>query len=473
MKLIAYVIKITAITFLSLLPLVNASNLDQLQQLEDRREDAFISSDCLHIEELTRQISEIISEKKILSENDTAKCLNSILRTRHLFPGKANMISDFYGIDTFLSDFEFLHTSSPSLDNTLALIIVSDTVADLSCVDPDFYMEIQSVAKGNSSQYLKTKVLDELRNSDLNKVYLNSVKKEVRSLMSDDFIIKKICEMECNFPPIITFKNLYEDIMVTPYHCNNEIVGVGQYSYWPSRSLTINERKDFQKNLCNNNFSKYFKPLSLTMISIDRESIADYKFLENRVGSFCHYIARPFLEFDPIEFLLINDNLSGFPYNRDSIKKVREYYLNTTTTRVAYTEEDFRYYAEQGITSAQNEYANILFNKRVVDSSILDSLIASYFRRAANQGNIFSMYNIGMLYEEGIGVAKNYEKAIDWYKSSAQLGLSDSQYRLGVIYQGGIGVPRSDLEAVKWYRLAAQQGHRESQCKLGRIYEYS
>ena len=37
---------------------------------------------------------------------------------------------------------------------------------------------------------------------------------------------------------------------------------------------------------------------------------------------------------------------------------------------------------------------------------------------------------------------------------------------LGLMYEEGRGVARSDAEAVNWYRKAAKQGHKFSQEKL-------
>ncbi len=46
-----------------------------------------------------------------------------------------------------------------------------------------------------------------------------------------------------------------------------------------------------------------------------------------------------------------------------------------------------------------------------------------------------------------------------------------AQYRLGFNYYFGIGVERDYQEALKWFRKAAKQGHAGAQYELGFIYD--
>ncbi|WP_299374791.1 tetratricopeptide repeat protein [uncultured Kiloniella sp.] len=51
----------------------------------------------------------------------------------------------------------------------------------------------------------------------------------------------------------------------------------------------------------------------------------------------------------------------------------------------------------------------------------------------------------------------------------AEDGNDEAQYILGQIYEQGLGVPKDPDMALKWYRLAADQGHRQSLVKLSEI----
>ena len=47
--------------------------------------------------------------------------------------------------------------------------------------------------------------------------------------------------------------------------------------------------------------------------------------------------------------------------------------------------------------------------------------------------------------------------------------MPDSQFNLGVLYERGMGVPQSLTEAYKWYAIAAAQGDAESRARIDAI----
>ncbi|MBR6902145.1 MAG: sel1 repeat family protein, partial [Synergistaceae bacterium] len=53
-----------------------------------------------------------------------------------------------------------------------------------------------------------------------------------------------------------------------------------------------------------------------------------------------------------------------------------------------------------------------------------------WYKKAADNGDAIAQYNIGSLYENGLGVKKNYKKAIEWYEKAAAQGHKDAQARL-------------------------------------------
>jgi len=58
---------------------------------------------------------------------------------------------------------------------------------------------------------------------------------------------------------------------------------------------------------------------------------------------------------------------------------------------------------------------------------------------------------------------QDYEKAFEWYTKSAEQGNADAQYQLGVMYQKGLGVKTDMDEALRWYRKSMAQGHASAQ----------
>ena len=73
----------------------------------------------------------------------------------------------------------------------------------------------------------------------------------------------------------------------------------------------------------------------------------------------------------------------------------------------------------------------------------------------AAAGGAEGMFNLGVLYETGQGVAQDYAQARQWYEKAAAQGHAGAQNDLGGLYEFGHGVTRDYVWAYMWYHLAA------------------
>jgi uncharacterized protein len=78
----------------------------------------------------------------------------------------------------------------------------------------------------------------------------------------------------------------------------------------------------------------------------------------------------------------------------------------------------------------------------------------SQFIILTEQGSLMAPVYIGQMYEEGYGVAQDYNIAMNWYHKSAERGLPTAQFYLAQL-QRKCG---HYTEAVAWHRRAAEQG---------------
>ena len=92
------------------------------------------------------------------------------------------------------------------------------------------------------------------------------------------------------------------------------------------------------------------------------------------------------------------------------------------------------------------------------------------WRAAADIGDPESQYAVGVIYDEGYGVAPDDAEAAYWYREAAEQNQIDAQFVLGVFYDEGIGVPLDDTLAARWYRRAGDQGHVVALYNLGIMY---
>ena len=74
-----------------------------------------------------------------------------------------------------------------------------------------------------------------------------------------------------------------------------------------------------------------------------------------------------------------------------------------------------------------------------------------------------AQYNLGFMYEKGLGVPQDYAAAVKWYRLAANQGHATAQNNLGVMYGDGKGVPQQDyVQAYVWLTLAAAAGNKEA-----------
>jgi len=80
--------------------------------------------------------------------------------------------------------------------------------------------------------------------------------------------------------------------------------------------------------------------------------------------------------------------------------------------------------------------------------------------------------NIGIMYMDGKGVARNMPLAVQWMSRSAANGSSLGQNNLGGLYRDGKGVPRDFAKALTYFSASAAQGNAAGQLNLGLMYLY-
>ena len=92
------------------------------------------------------------------------------------------------------------------------------------------------------------------------------------------------------------------------------------------------------------------------------------------------------------------------------------------------------------------------------------------FLAAGSQGSAEAQVSLGVMYENGQGVLRDYEKALTWYRKAADQGHFGAQNNLGLMYAGGRGVPKNPGQAQEWFSKAAEQGFAPAQNNLAELY---
>jgi TPR repeat protein len=95
----------------------------------------------------------------------------------------------------------------------------------------------------------------------------------------------------------------------------------------------------------------------------------------------------------------------------------------------------------------------------------------SWLTKAAEAGEPRGQNQLGYLYDKGILVNQDSEKAIYWYKEAIKNNSNNARYNLANIYLDGLNDTQQKVtEAISLYLSAAEQGDDDAKVALGSIY---
>jgi TPR repeat protein len=80
------------------------------------------------------------------------------------------------------------------------------------------------------------------------------------------------------------------------------------------------------------------------------------------------------------------------------------------------------------------------------------------FVEAHEHGSKVAAYNIGYAYQKGLGPETNYTEAFKWYAIAARRGSPDAVNSIGYMFSNGLGVKEDSTEALGWFALAVKMG---------------
>lgn len=128
--------------------------------------------------------------------------------------------------------------------------------------------------------------------------------------------------------------------------------------------------------------------------------------------------------------------------------------------------------ALQGNAKAQS-YIGLLFMYSYDSQSPVEidaEKAASWFRKAAAQGEPSAMYYLGELYHSCRQPFCSEEEGLSWYEKAAKLGSVESQLAIGLYYYQKPFLPGAEQQALYWLGQAAKNGSFEGRIALGKAY---
>jgi hypothetical protein len=84
------------------------------------------------------------------------------------------------------------------------------------------------------------------------------------------------------------------------------------------------------------------------------------------------------------------------------------------------------------------------------------------WQQESDLGDAEAAFNIGRLYDHGLGVRRDEQMAATWFQTAAKRGNAKAQYMLGLILSEQGSDPETLRQAIEWLRRAAVQGEPKS-----------
>jgi TPR repeat protein len=126
--------------------------------------------------------------------------------------------------------------------------------------------------------------------------------------------------------------------------------------------------------------------------------------------------------------------------------------------------------ADSGDADAQTSLAYMYQNGQATEVDEAKAL--SLYQEAAKKEQPYAMFNLAILYANGIGGAEfDQFKAHDLFMKAAVKEVPPAMYETALMLERGIGCIQNYSEAAFWYEEAAKRGHIESFNNLGVLYK--
>ena len=117
----------------------------------------------------------------------------------------------------------------------------------------------------------------------------------------------------------------------------------------------------------------------------------------------------------------------------------------------------------------------IIFLKEAISNDLSCSTLVTTniqeLEYCANKNDAFSQYNLAVIYRDGIGVKRDFDKAFHWFKKSADLGFSNAKANLSWFYKNGVAVKQDFSQALFWAEQAAKENNPIALNNLGTYYQ--
>ncbi|MFC5474682.1 tetratricopeptide repeat protein [Paraherbaspirillum soli] len=88
------------------------------------------------------------------------------------------------------------------------------------------------------------------------------------------------------------------------------------------------------------------------------------------------------------------------------------------------------------------------------------------FNLAASEGDTYALNSIGYFFDHGIGMSKDREKALSWYRKAAKSGDSCAYSNIGLVHRDSGNIRRAKF----WLSKAVDEGDGDAALELAKLH---
>lgn len=108
--------------------------------------------------------------------------------------------------------------------------------------------------------------------------------------------------------------------------------------------------------------------------------------------------------------------------------------------------------------------------KKISEKKSLEEKAVEYYKKSAEGGYAEAQCYLGDLYYGGIFVKQDKELAYEWYNKASIKKDKKAQYRLAKMFESGDSVIKNQNKAIQLYKKSANLGYDKAQYELGNYY---
>lgn len=108
----------------------------------------------------------------------------------------------------------------------------------------------------------------------------------------------------------------------------------------------------------------------------------------------------------------------------------------------------------------------IIFCLSAIQMALAQVTYSPELLQKAKDGDAEAQFNLGLCYNNAIGIQQDYKEAITWYKKAAKQNYGKAFRNIGICYLNGTGVEKDEKEGIKWINKAIEKGHFASKIHL-------